>query len=269
MEGVNLESLVLPLLLMKPLLYKAISRLLSEDKILLSKEEANFLIEEFQDLLATCHEASAHTIRETHKPTLGRRRPHDFPVTRSIAASQTAASPTKSLVNRKQKKVLYTNVGSLAVELGRSHSTNVSDFTGSFHARFLFIPSGAHYGISAAFEKAMGLGGPRIHRQIRVVNQLPNDHLICKALEMDDLSILRDILAKKDVSPWDWTNDGVPLLEVRLIREGHEDANRSRAACCRTRIDRFYTSTFTGRSGLVRRPFFGSWHLEWLYSDGI
>jgi len=103
----------------------------------------------------------------------------------------------------KTEMVLYTDISSLAIELGRSHSTNVSDPTGSFHARFLFIPSASHHGISAAFEKAMGLGGSRIHRQIRVINQLPSDHLIYKALEMDDLSLLRGLLAKKDVSPWD------------------------------------------------------------------
>jgi len=107
-EGVNLETLVLPLLLMKPVLFNAISSMLMGGQMTLSKTEAQFPVQEFEELLASSHEASADALRKTTR-TFGCANKRTNSIERQSSHLRYPRAPSSSLFGRTQYKTIETD----------------------------------------------------------------------------------------------------------------------------------------------------------------
>ena len=188
-EGLNLETITMPLLLMKSSLPNTVRKLVSEGKLIMSNDDANLFMYELNSLLAASHEASALALID------------NLPASRS----GTSASPQQSATvlgekwtiephvqeerslkvgclpqNRKRKFWSEdTPAGVLIIELDMGPVEESQGFPNILEASFAFVPHPeiCKTGVSTSFMRAMNeLSRPVTSRHIRSfdVIKVPN-----------------------------------------------------------------------------------------------
>lgn len=227
-NGVNVETLTIPLILMKSSFYAVITPLFGNGFENDYKEDAQFLLQEFHALLAASHEVSAQSLRDKQ------RKPHNIPIRGCDGCEtdidsqhlgdqnptgQVTAAARLPLVRRQRFHDYSCTPGKLVVSIERRQA---SEGPGSVIVRagFQFTPQYAlsRKGLSVIFEKAIQASGcPTISRHLRTFNVIPKDHPIHRAVFNDDLDAFRYFLADGIVKPWDRAEPGDSLIQVWFL----------------------------------------------------
>jgi hypothetical protein len=223
-NGVNVETLTTPLILMKSKFYAAITQLFGNEY----KEDAQFLLQEFDVLLAASYEVSAQSLRDKQ------RKPHNSPI-RGCDSSETGidsqhlgdmnstgqvtAAARLPLVRRQRFYGCSCTPSNLIISIEKRQASEGSGGA-IVRAGFEFTPQYAlsRKGVSVIFEKAIQASVyPTISRHIRTFNVIPDDHPIYLAVFNDDLDAFRYFLADGIVKPWDRTEPGRSLIQVWFL----------------------------------------------------
>ncbi len=223
----RLEGLVLSLLMMKSSLVSTVSELKSKSSLEISEEETEFLLSEFENLVAFSHDASALRIRQRCIKAEGEDRPsrgstNHTSMTRSYALDiDSFSQPT--VTRRERLRTLYhsdaTGILSLRFE---NRAGDVNGRPASvLNTSFSYIPNPDLHktGLYATFRKEMRMGlNPSIKRSLRVIRIFDDDDSTYKQLEdvlmEDDLHGLQRMLSCGQIRPWDRDWVGWNLLSV-------------------------------------------------------
>ena len=223
----RLEEIMLSLLMMKTSLVSAISELKSKSSLDISDEEIDFLLNEFENLVAFSHDASALRIRQRCIKAEG----EDWPSRRwknhtSMAGNyaldvDSFSQPTVTRKERLRTLTHANNSGILKLRLeNRADHVNGRPAT-VLNATFSYIPNFRVHktGVYATFRKEMLMGlNPSIKRSLRVIRVFERDDSTYRKLQdvlyRDDLHDLQRMLSCGQVRPWDRDSGGWNLLMV-------------------------------------------------------
>ena len=223
----RLEGLMLSLLMMKSSLVSAISELKSKSSSDISDEEIEFLLNEFENLVAFSHDASALRIRQRCIKAEGEDWPSRWWKNQTSMAGNYAldvdsfSQPT--VTRRERLRRLYHADASGILKL--SFENRAGDVNGQpasiLNATFSYVPNPDMHmtGVFAAFRKEMRMGlNPSIQRSLRVIRVFSYDdstyQQLQDVLEADDLHGLQRMLSNGQLRPWDQDSDGWNLLTV-------------------------------------------------------
>ena len=223
----RLEGIMLSLLMMKSSLVSALSELKSKSSLDISDEEIEFLLNEFETLVAFSHEASALRIRQRCIKAVSEDRPsrrytNRTSMTRNYALDVDSLSqPTMTRRERLRTLSHANNSGILKLRL-ENRAGDVDGRSASvLNATFSYIPNldVNDTGIHASFRKEMRMGlNPSIKRSLRVIRiRHLNDSVdgqLRDVIEADDLYGLQRMLSCGELRPWDQDKDGWNLLTV-------------------------------------------------------
>lgn len=223
----NMESTVMPLMLMKSSLREVLGKLGPGGEMYLSSEELQLLQSEVIESLAAAYEASAAALKrsqpmgEDGSPTAHYQTTDvDSQLSPRFFGLGAGSLPTK----RQQRKAVWqtlihrTFAGLLFIRIlrdsGRSSPASSASIT--------FVPRPELYrvGLSIVLTKeviaAMNPGISRCIRTFRVIPFHGSDvHPAVRAIRRDDVGELQRLLSAKDISPWDRSKEGIDLLKVR------------------------------------------------------
>ena len=223
----RLEGLMLSLLMMKSSVVSAISELKSKSSLDISNEEIDFLLNEFEYLVAFSHDASALRIRQRcikaeGEDGLSRRWTNHTSMSGNYALDVDSFSqPT---VMRRERLRTLTHADA-AGTLKLSFENRAGDVNGRpssiLNATCSYIPNiDVHKtGVSAAFRKEMRMGlNPSIKRSLRVnrVFDIRDSTFVqlIRVLKDDNLYGLQRMLTCGQIRPWDQVVGGDNLLTV-------------------------------------------------------
>ncbi|KAK0512874.1 hypothetical protein JMJ35_004891 [Cladonia borealis] len=225
----RLEGIMLSLLMMKLSLVSAVSELKSKSSSDISDEEIDFLLNEFENLVAFSHDASALRIRQRCIKAEGEDRPsrrwknHTSMAGNYVLDVDSFSQPT---VTRRERLRTLSHADASGI-LKLSFENRAGDVNGRpssiLNATFSYIPNiDIHKtGVFATFRKEMRMGlNPSINRSLRVIRNLyPNDSTYSQlrnVLQKDDLHGLQRMLSWGQIRPWDRDWDGWNLLTMTL-----------------------------------------------------
>ena len=223
----RLEALMLSLLMMKSSLVSAISELKSKSCPDISDEEIDFLLNEFETLVAFSHDASALRIRQRCIKAVSEDRPsrgytNHTSMARNYALDVDSLSqPTMARRERLRTLSHANNSGILKLRL-ENRAGDVDGRPASvLNATFSYIPNlDVHNtGLYAAFRKEMQMGlNPSIKRSLRVMRVFDyHDSTYAQLIKVfysDDLQGLQRMLSCGRIRPWDQDRNGWNLLPV-------------------------------------------------------
>ena len=224
----RLEGLMLSLLMMKSSLVSALSELKSKSSLGISEEETEFLLGEFENLVAFSHEASALRIRQRSIKSEGEDWPSRGYINHTSMARDYALdvdSFSQPIVTRRGRwRRLYHADASGTLEL--KFENRVDDVNGRpasvLNATISYVPTVEvhNIGVFVAFRKELRMGlNPSINRSLRVIRVLhyENDSTYGQLIDLlwaDDLHGLQRMLSCGQIRPWDQDWDGWNLLSV-------------------------------------------------------
>ena len=223
----RLEGIMFSLLMMRSSLVSAISELKSKSTLEISEEETEFLLSEFDNLVAFSHEASALRIRQQCIKVKGEDRP-SHRCTNYTSMARDYALDVDSLlqptVTRRERLRTLSHAGASGI-LKLSFGNRAGDVNGRsasvLHASFSYVPNlDVHKtALYATFRKEMRMGlNPSIKRSLRVIRIFHDDDSTCRQLEdvlmADDLHSLQRMLSCGQIRPWDQDSAGWNLLTV-------------------------------------------------------
>ena len=223
----RLEGLMLSLLMMKSSLVSAISELKSKSDLDISDEEIDFLLNEFENLVAFSHDASALRIRQRCIRAAGKDGPSRGCTNHTSMSENYAldvdsfSQPTVTLRERLRTVSHANNSGILRL----SFENRAGDVDGRpasvWNASLSYTPNidSHETGVYAAFQKDMRMGlNPSIKRSLRVIRVFSGDDSTYQQLRnvfaADDLHGLQCMLSRGQIRPWDQDWGGWNLLNV-------------------------------------------------------
>ena len=222
LAGENLHEIMLPLTMMQPELFSFISELVESRRVEVSGETLQDIEEKLEDLLASCHSASAADFRRHKKADR-----------RSRVAGSTRAS---ELLSRNQGNsshfhwmrssfLLRSGVwkkklphGILQVRIFPLKGRNRAEDSHSLNAYFLTFTFTPHsWEVTKCVNISLLSGiqaikSPKEFHHIRSFNILKRDHRIREIIGQDNVEELQKALSAKAITPWD-------LLDVFLVRD--------------------------------------------------
>ena len=219
LEGTNLESLTLPVMLMKPALEQAFRTLHAQGRITVSALEAHWIRDELEKLLSDCHEASSRAtkMRARLRNIKNQHTLSESMISRHTADGSKHRDSRKRFLGIRRPRFTHrycqsTSVGVLILEYEASNRpSNQLTPTG---IKFSYIPNPdiCNVGVSAVFAKDST--DCKIHRSLRPVTIISNDRGALDIICRDDTDGLKKMLSMKLMSPFDWTMRGESVLSV-------------------------------------------------------
>ena len=223
----RLEGIMFSLLMMRSSLVSAISELKSNSSLDVSEDETEFLLGEFENLVAFSHEASALRIRQRCIRAEG----EDWPSHGSTNHTSMTGnyvldvdSFSQPIVTRRERRT--SSHADASGRLKLSFGNRAGDVSGRpasiLDATFSYVPNQDFHstGVYATFQKEMRVGfKPSVNRSLRAVRIFPRGmdstfkHLI-EVLQADDLQGLQRMLSCGQIRPWDQELGGDNLLTV-------------------------------------------------------
>ena len=223
----RLEGLMLSLLMMKSSLVSALSELKSKSSLDISEEEIEFLLSEFENLVAFSHEASAVRIRQRCIRPEGEDRPsrgciNHTSMTRNYALDVDSFSQPSVTRRERLRTSSYADASG---RLNLSFEDRAGDVNGRpasvLNATFSYVPNRDFYkiGLYATFRKEIRRGlNPSVKRSLRVIRVFDYGDStysqLLKVLQEDDLHGLQRMLSCGQIRPWDQNWGGWNLLSV-------------------------------------------------------
>ena len=223
----RLEGLMLSLFMMKSSLVSALSELKSNSSLDISEEETEFLLSEFENLVALSHEASALRIRQRSIKAEGEDRPSRGYINHTSMARNYALdvdSFSHPIVTRREPLRTLSQADALG-RLTLTFENRAGDIDGRptsvLNATFSYVPNVdvQNIGLYATFRKEIRMGlNPSIKRSLRVIRVFEYGdstyHQLLKVLQEDDLHGLQHMLSCGQIRPWDQNWGGWNLLSV-------------------------------------------------------
>lgn len=228
-EGVNLEAITLPLMLLKSSLLGGVETIIAEGRMGISRSEARWIQQEFEELLASSHEVSAQSARARKTalsiPQSTRVSPCQVVKKDSIAegvfdmGQHPSDWPSRPLFRPRKTFARTTAFGVLLLQIDQSDvETRHSDQErSSLSIRFCFLP---RYDLSRAgvlatfFTRRRVATGAAISRYVQAFNIIPRPSRLWSCIEDDDVNGLRSLFSLKEATPFDRDIDGNSLLWV-------------------------------------------------------
>lgn len=234
-EGLNLQDITLPLMLLKPTLFEKMSHLISEGEIDISSDEAMWLQSEFEDLLASSHEAAATSARKKSQGAPVTVFANDQPAHSSCATITTTkrkldvhgsvherSAQQRAHLRNRRSWLQRTAAGLFAIQFGDPSDEGTEGFEGmsdKFGISISFLPHSyneSQMGISATYARLQSLEREtRILRHISTYALIPINSPAFKCLIESDVPGLQRLFSLGQASPTDHTAFG-PLLHVSL-----------------------------------------------------
>lgn len=230
-QYMGLEDMAFTLLHMRPSLDKLITRMQATPSLKVSDDEAKFLLDEFELLVAFYHGSAAFSGRDTSNSDEDQRLgcKDTVLVRRNYSPCLKGEHLPKTMqrVYRRQDFRL-SQIGRLEVKFEESVDDGEEWPTFFHRASFHFVPNGNSFsaGIYASFRKDFQMARkPCITRTLREVRIWHGEEALYEqvihVLETDDLVALKRMLSFGEIRPWDCfnrfpgdTGDG-NLLEVQ------------------------------------------------------
>ena len=222
-----LEGIMFSLLMMRSSLVSAISELKSKSSLEISEEEIEFLLNEFEHLVAFSHDASALRIRQRCIKVKGEDRPsHRCTNYTSMARDYALDVDSFSQPTVTRRVRLRTLSHSDASGILRLRFENrAGDVNGRpasiLNTSFSYIPNlgVSETAVYATFRKEMRFGlNPSIKRSLRVIRVFARADStyvqLINVLITDDLHSLQRMLSCGQIRPWDQDWCGWNLLGV-------------------------------------------------------
>lgn len=224
----RLDSMMLSLMLMRSSLHSAVSQAKSEFPAEMARDAETFLLDEFENLVAFGHEASALRSRQrldwldddservpqlaAHTSTL---RNYSLDVDKLTIKSATPKKQWRTLSH-------IDNLGHLEVRFQESFEDHNAMPTSMINASFRFTPNPDVHstGVFAMFQKEMQMAcKPSVTRTLREIRQIVGDddqlgRPLEKALRNEDLPTVQRMLSSGQIRPWDQNEFGQDLLSV-------------------------------------------------------
>ena len=222
------DSIMLSLMLMRSSLYCAISHLQSAVSAKVSEDAGNFMLDEFEKLVAFVRQASELHNRQSFDWVDGndKRLPQFTTHTATWRNHSFNADnlPIPTVTSKKQwrKTSHFSALGRLEVGFEEKTETRNCMPTSIVIASFHFTPNlNVHSsGVFALFRKEIQTASkPSISRTLREIRQITrDDDHVCRplvtALMHDDLPCIQHMLSSGQIRPWDQDWGGRNLLKV-------------------------------------------------------
>ena len=227
-NNVDLKSITMPLMLMKPPLFNALATLAEGTQTDIFKEDADLFCSEFNELLAASHNASATATSYTKSSISSKGFNDPSHAQKMVGEKQQIMSTTskgkkrwhedEELLPVKARRGLWaesTYAGRLYVEVRGGHVTNRRTSLNAFSVCFTPRPELATVGILATFKKIITAAwNPKISWYLRTFNILLWHNPVFDALKNDDVKKLQAMFSAKEVSPWDRDSKDNTLIWV-------------------------------------------------------
>ena len=243
LAGQNVQELLLPLIMMHSGLIPFLSELLKSGGLFLSKETLKDINSQFEDLLASCHESSAASLRRNHKGKP--QRLESSPSSR--AASEILHSDSglrvwpshdkhdpevswKSFPSSRRSKawVKILPHGLLEVRfwpIRTTEGTEDGDTSNGVYACFTFIPNAKENTkciAASCFSGFHAAQSPLQFHHIRAFNAIDRRDTIWDVLRNDEVETLKKCLSDRKLTPYDRiqhdNGHSESLLQVGLLK---------------------------------------------------
>ena len=221
-EAMDLETLIRPFMLMGDIFFTSIYEILNNQSSAINEENIEWVANEFRNILAASHEASASTIRKrllkskTNEAscTPSNRFSHAMGTRDATSLLGKNAQELRALQILNKALVKKMSVGCLSIKLvihalqGSPLATTVAfTFTPAFEI--------CERGISATLVRAFDtVRGSSIARNITSFNIIPWDHPVVHAIDKNNIKKIQELLSSKQISPNDRLPTGTSLLSV-------------------------------------------------------
>jgi len=234
-EGVDPQSVIIPLTSMKSSLSGLLKQLARDGESCISQSDIKWMWEEYRNLLVFAHEMAVLALREEEAPCQRKdlrkpavRQSHHKTNRSSLSSdSLTLSEERKILSSPRTASVRYKyslNIpGGLVVVECTVNYLNIdsNDNNDKFiEFRFAHLPSYASgiklTGVFGLFSRSSASAHSSMGRFIQEVNIVPSNSAAFRAVECDDIVTLRGLLASKLASPFDYSENGRSLLCVRF-----------------------------------------------------
>ena len=235
LEGQGIDSVVLPLLLLRPDFAKAMRTLQENPEIEISSSEVAWLEAEIKAMLAYGHRVAAAKLSdesswfdssssEAVPDLLVHSREHHRGHTPSAECAMTQVAFLESYSRKRKRSVhrFHTAAGHLVIEK-LEYSQHKRDleannpFSITLRIRLVPCKSSNLVGMSAEFRKVLnGSSPPRIDRLIQIYNLISSAGDVINCVRNNDTSTLKLLLASRQASPFDRDQSGKTLLHVRI-----------------------------------------------------
>lgn len=217
-QGEHLQSIVLPLLLMKSDLARATQTLMSEGSMKLSASETQWIQGEFENLLSRGHQAALVASKSSiARPGMGPPSSHSEQSTMHQGKQPVQGTAKQSFRCTHWRK-LYTEVGTLVVAGGREDRPDSPNQTSSkFDYQVHFLPKVGlrSASLSVFLSKLSRLSGePEIRRLIRTYNTIPKNSRAIEYAKADDFRGLEMLFNTGKASVNDVDENGMSLVMV-------------------------------------------------------
>lgn len=229
---VQLQDCVLPLILLKPKLTRALAVLAADSSMDVSRTECDYLLSEFDKVLAASHEASAASIRgdASLKEKTTSSNYHCTPAELSQAIISNDMKPLKgphdgdkSLHSKRQqvfsRRIYWDRSDESPIYFTVANESGPENYNLVKILSTCFIPVQkiCQLGILVQFRTSMiSAANPQIDRLIRVFNVLDREHEAFTACLRGDVVTLRKLLTSRKITLWDRDEAGSGLMWVRL-----------------------------------------------------
>ncbi|KAL1987583.1 hypothetical protein VTN96DRAFT_3183 [Rasamsonia emersonii] len=231
----KLQSATLPLMLLKPKLREALLQFMvrNHDRMVLSVEDATWIRSEFEDLLATCHEAAAAATRFPRRaaksskqkgrsiarnPELSTSPPSPLSISHNLdGRTNSEAYTSRKTSNRCLQK--NTPVGNFSVRLEWEKENSTGQYRVS-RLYVLFAPGRgiADSGLFVSLSRAHhGLPQPRICRHISTYAVVDSLSPLFTCVRDNDIVRLRDLLRRRIATPRDRNIDNESILSYAAV----------------------------------------------------
>ena len=222
-EGMSLGAVTKPLMLVEDTFFRSLSEVSDDRSSGFREDNFEWVFDEFSNLLAASHEASASAIRK--RPLRSKTNEASWtPLssncsTRAIStpeAASSSGSDTQELLSvqklSKMFRIISTGLLSIKLTTGASHGS--SKIT---TAAFTFIPAYeiCKEGVSVTLGRtSVTVRNPSIARSIISFNVVPGEAPIFDAIIYNDIGKVQELFSSKQASPHDRNSEGTTLLGV-------------------------------------------------------
>ncbi|MCJ1251270.1 hypothetical protein MMC30_008501 [Trapelia coarctata] len=227
----NLDVIVMPLLLMKSKLPEAISMLESGGQAFLSKEDAEFLQSEVNEILAAAYVASSVALKRpqsagevgesaslNHSLNTDSRRPKSY-------GPCTQPHLTKELPLMAAWKQFAHQIFVGMLSIGIQKEPGILSSAISTSVTLMPKPEISKLGVSIVWTKEMRAAiNPRINRSIRTFQILAGDYThpaVCAVQNNNTLELQR-MLSAKEISPWDRNSENHNLVHHAIFNGAYD-----------------------------------------------
>ena len=222
-DDVDLETITMPLMLMKTHFLNALTMLAEDPQMEVSTEDVDTLRSEFNKLLAASHIASATVLKQDRSEVVSKisaKTPFE-----PGAVSQSSISDSKKRYHKqeqnlpvKRRRLLLTedtNTGHITIRTHNGSNLDSQTESKAYGALFIPLQSLCQIGVYLEFKKIMrAANNPVVSRYIRTFNVTKSNSAAFIASYRNDVSKLQSLFSAREASPWDRDENGNGLIYV-------------------------------------------------------